>query len=374
MKRRGFTLIELLVVVAIIAVLIALLLPAVQAAREAARRSQCTNNMKQIGLALHNYHNVFDCFPPGALGYYTDRNIANNNSLTNGWSPSAHVRLLANLEQQAIYNCVNWSLGIYGDAYGSYANETVSLTRLNVFLCPSDTPPTSTGIGNAPLNSGPVAAGNSYFACVGGTLEFAGQQSAGPPNGMFQYVGTAGNGRIGTRDVRDGLTNTIAFGEWKMGSLNYNIVTIPNDVIMIGSLPAGTTRNNGTLNFPNPTLVAGFMKWAQQCAAGAASTANRGNHQTVALGAHWAVGLTGLTMGTAALPPNPPYPNCNLTTGSGNSIDNVGMYNMASYHAGGANTLMGDGSVRFLKNSLANTVLWALGSRAQGEVIDASSY
>ena len=96
---------------------------------------------------------------------------------------------------------------------------------------------------------------------MGSTLEFAGQQNGGPPNGMFQYVGTLGNGRIATRDVRDGLTNTIAFGEWKVGTGNYNVVTIPQDIIMIGSLPAGTARNNGTLNMPNPTLVAGFNAW-----------------------------------------------------------------------------------------------------------------
>ncbi len=370
MRRRAFTLIELLVVIAIIAVLIALLLPAVQAAREAARRSQCVNNLKQIGLALHNYHNSNDCFPPGELGYFTGGAVPNG-TLNNDWGQSAHSRMLANLEQQALFNAMNWSLGIIVDAYGSVANGTVSTTRLNVFLCPSDTPPTNVGVQNAPLNT-VTAAGNSYFANMGSTLEFAGQQSSGPPNGMFQYVGTLGNGRIATRDIRDGLSNTIAFGEWKLGSGNFNLVSIPQDVVMLGSLPAGTTRNNGTLNFPNPTLVAAFPAWLSQCRAAVANTSNRGNHQTVDQGAHWAVGWTAISLGNTCLPPNPQYPNCNMNTG--NNLFGCGMYGMSSYHSGGANVLMGDGSVKFLKNSTSNNVVWALGSINQGEVIDASSY
>jgi prepilin-type N-terminal cleavage/methylation domain-containing protein len=215
--RRGFTLIELLVVIAIIAVLIALLLPAVQAAREAARRAQCVNNMKQIGPALHNYHSVNDCFPPGGL-------IINNPStgaaLTNG-SGSAHARLLGGLEQQAMYNAINWSLPLDGEPFGTTCNATVSLTRLSVFLCPSDTPPSYVGTGSSPLGIS-TAPGNSYFACLGSCLEFSGQNTGGPPNGLFQYVGTLGNGRIGIRDVMDGTSNTIAFGEWKLGSGNLN--------------------------------------------------------------------------------------------------------------------------------------------------------
>ena len=126
--RRGFTLIELLVVIAIIAVLIALLLPAVQAAREAARRAQCVNNLKQIGLAMHNYHQTNDCFAPGGL---TVSN-AGGGTRYNG-SFSAHTRMLPDLEQQPLYNAAKaFSLAVKSDATGTRrSNWTVAVTRLN---------------------------------------------------------------------------------------------------------------------------------------------------------------------------------------------------------------------------------------------------
>lgn len=161
---------------------------------------------------------------------------------------------------------MNWYVGVLVDTYRTQANSTVSITKLAVFLCPSDTPPSYIMTpGPAPLNSY-TATGNSYFACMGSTLEFAGEQNGGPPNGMFQYVGTVGNGRIGVRNIRDGLTNSIAFGEWRMGSGIASQISVPQDVVYLGSLPSGTTRNNGTLNMPNPTLVASFPAWLNSCA------------------------------------------------------------------------------------------------------------
>ncbi len=228
-RRRGFTLIELLVVIAIIAVLIALLLPAVQAAREAARRAQCVNNLKQIGLALANYHQTNDCFPPGCL---TSRNAAGTTRINGDFS--AHARLLPGMEQQALYNAANFSISVKSDTVGSLINSTVAVTRLNTFLCPSTPPPGWPSTQGAPINKF-TAAGNSYFASCGSTIEWSATQAGGPPNGMFQLNGPP----IGIRDVTDGTSNTIAFGEWKVGSGNLTAITIPTDIIFLGSAPRG---------------------------------------------------------------------------------------------------------------------------------------
>jgi prepilin-type N-terminal cleavage/methylation domain-containing protein/prepilin-type processing-associated H-X9-DG protein len=365
-RASGFTLIELLVVIAIIAVLIALLLPAVQAAREAARRAQCVNNLKQIGLSLHNYHQIYDSFPSGALILYDTPSGAG----ANNYSWSAHARLLASLEQQAIYNAVNWSVGPCNDAYGVYANSTASGARLSVFLCPSSPTPGWSFEGNAPLQVF-TAPGNNYFASMGSSLEFSGQQTAGPPNGPFQYDGV-GASAIGIRNITDGTSNTVAFGEWKTGDGIQSTISIPTDVIWVGILPTGTARNDGTLTMPNPTLTKNFQAWLNACLQGAKS-ADRTN-QTSDLGRCWAFGLNATTMGNLLLPPNPKYPNCNSGTASGNAVQNPGMFGMSSFHPGGANVLMCDGSVKFLKDSTNQQTIWALGSRAQGEIIDASAY
>jgi prepilin-type N-terminal cleavage/methylation domain-containing protein/prepilin-type processing-associated H-X9-DG protein len=371
-RPAGFTLIELLVVIAIIAVLIALLLPAVQAAREAARRAQCVNNLKQIGLAIHNYHQTNDVFPPGGFSAYNPTQNNGNNSC-----PSQHARLLPYIEQGALYNALNWSLTVINDPsqspapnYGPYANVTVTVARISTFLCPSDTPPGwNLSSGSAPLPNY-RAPGNNYFASVGSSLEFTTRQTGGPPNGPFSYVGEIGQ-VCGIRNIIDGTSNTIAFGEWRIGDGIQTQVTIPTDIVFVGNLPAGTARNNGTLNMPNPILVKSFPAWLQTCASTIGT--NRTNH-TSALGEAWMFDIVAFSMGNVLLPPNPKFPNCDSSTVASNTTQNPGMWGLSSRHPGGANILMCDGSVKFLKDTVSQPTLWALGSINQGEVISADAY
>jgi prepilin-type N-terminal cleavage/methylation domain-containing protein/prepilin-type processing-associated H-X9-DG protein len=372
-RRPGFTLIELLVVIAIIAVLIALLLPAVQAAREAARRAQCVNNLKQIGLALHNYHSSNDAFPPGGLV-----ELAADKG-TYGYNVAFGVlaRVLGGVEQLALYNAANFSVGANNDTIGAAMNSTVTGTRLSVFLCPSDVPPG--WIMNMTLNAPgvkPTAPGNSYFASVGSCFEYLNNgittaevvTTGGPPNGPFQSGGPA----IGIAAITDGTSNTVAFGEWRLGTGNQGLVTFPQDIIQLGTLPAGVTRNTATMTATfNQAYLASFTAWVQQCVV-AAPTAGKRSNKTAAQGECWGYILPGYTLGNLLMTPNPKSPNCSSNGAA--SLEAPGMWGLSSFHPGGANILMCDGSVRFLKDSVNIQTLWAIGSRAQGEVVSADSY
>src|SRR4051794_5568988 len=192
-ERRGFTLIELLVVIAIIAVLIALLLPAVQAAREAARRSQCVNNLKQIGLAIHNYEQTNGAFPSGGLP--AAASVLNPATTLYGvWS--AHARFLPFMEQTTIYNSINFAFRGRGDGTNAEPQQSTAFTaRITTFLCPSRTPPSGTWYTK-------VYAANSYFASTGSSIMWRGDQT-NKPNGMFMDSGQP----TAIRDVTDGSTN-----------------------------------------------------------------------------------------------------------------------------------------------------------------------
>jgi prepilin-type N-terminal cleavage/methylation domain-containing protein/prepilin-type processing-associated H-X9-DG protein len=220
---RGFTLIELLVVIAIVAALIAMLLPAVQSAREAARRAQCLNNLKQIALALHNYHDAVATFPPG----YVSLSQGNQPSATEfgpGWGWGAMI--LGQIEQRGLYDTVNFSLSPIDPSA-----PTVRTATLSIFLCPSNAG-----------GSGPVtikdAAGNvlvsdlaagQYVAVAG---QFEPEEFPATNNGVFYR-----NSKIGLRDITDGTSTTLMIGE-----RSRNVA----DATWVGMIPSGLSCNNPT--------------------------------------------------------------------------------------------------------------------------------
>ena len=202
-RRRAFTLIELLVVIAIIAILIALLLPAVQQAREAARRTQCKNNMKQIGLAIHNYHDVHGIFPPGVT----------NGPTNNSGGATMYMLMFPYLDQAPLYNAINFSIG---DTYTSALAPLIN-TVIPAYICPSST-------ASATYN---YSTGGAWYERLGMTdyLGICGSDlgpstvsaSGGPmaANGCFAYTSRWGiAAKIGVRDVTDGTSNTFGVGEF----------------------------------------------------------------------------------------------------------------------------------------------------------------
>jgi prepilin-type N-terminal cleavage/methylation domain-containing protein/prepilin-type processing-associated H-X9-DG protein len=372
--RFGFTLIELLVVIAIIATLIALLLPAVQSAREAARRAQCTNNLKQLGLAAANYESANGAYP---ASYSTGFGADGWSGTWGSWSPQS--MLLGYFEQVQVYNAINFSIASHGDlsAYTYAPQVTAITTRIASFLCPSSPLPIGTNYSGV---DGPhPRVGNNYFASVGSSLQWVG---AARPNGIFMYGGGDNTNMgdhappIGIRDVRDGTSNTIAFGEWRMGDFDENLLSIPQDVISHGvGDPPGADEWGSKMNMPAGST--GFLQWIDRCAGLAPSSITHGadnwEYNMSYLGRHWNQGMFGWTLGNTLLAPNPNYPNCRMCDWDGD-WDCPGMYGMSSYHPGGGNVAFADGSVRFLKSSTSLQTVWALGSRAQNDIVSSDSY
>ncbi|HEU5117281.1 MAG TPA: DUF1559 domain-containing protein [Isosphaeraceae bacterium] len=363
-RRSAFTLIELLVVIAIIGVLIALLLPAVQAAREAARRAQCTNNMKQIGLGMHNYHSVNDCFPSGSFGA---RKIGGGTANNGDFSPQ--FRLLASMEQQAVYNAANFSIAALNDTLGEAMNSTATSGRLNVFLCPSALPPAyNVKGGGTGVMTSLLAPGNSYFASVGSCIEWRwGTQAGGPPNGIFSHNSPA----VSIAYITDGTSNTVAFGEWRIGTGNAAQLS-PQDILYVGSPPTGMLPGTAgseivlASNYPN------LASWlASPCASSQKIGSSARVNHTYCVGELWSIAAgLGLSLGTFTQPPNSKFPNCS----TGTNLQAPGSVTLSSFHSGGANVLMCDGSVRFLKDSTNPLTILKLGSRAQGEVLSSNEY
>jgi prepilin-type processing-associated H-X9-DG protein len=367
----------LLVVIAIIAVLIALLLPAVQSAREAARRAQCTNNLKQIALAAHNYVSTHNVFPLG---------ISNNPQGSPGapaygstWSSfGSCAMMLPYLEQAPLYQAANFSWGPW------VMNDTVNNTVVASFLCPSD-PGAQGGSWN-------LAHTNSYNASYGATTtqlntwgnncntsNFIGCVIPDNSSGVFTY-GIA----YGIQAVTDGTSNTVAFAEKLCGQngQNYyksgagpgtpyrgNMVSIP------GNPPAGATQLNA---FANPAAVIGALQLCAQTFKAAATSTSVGAIQDYP-GWRWAPGMIGMSLFNTIQTPNDSFGGCMFDGNAGNAYATDwpnGGYSMgtSSAHPGGVNVAFADGSVRFIKNSVAQSVWWGLGTRNGGEVISADSY
>jgi prepilin-type N-terminal cleavage/methylation domain-containing protein/prepilin-type processing-associated H-X9-DG protein len=343
LQRRGFTLIELLVVIAIIAVLIALLLPAVQSAREAARRSQCTNNLKQLGLAMHNYHTIHNVLPPGRI--WAPRPGAGPNDFPTIFSGAQNTTwfnlMLPLFEQGTLANAFNFDLGSEGYAgpglavaAGMFANSTVAHTQLSVFQCPSDRPMnfqiTPQYVGG--LLSGPIFSKGNYAVSWGNTRWR--QDDIVVNNVTIKNLpsafGHAGN--IGFQSVTDGLSSTVFTAEVLKGML-YDVRGL-----MWSSIPGGgsfMTRfgPNKSIDVYGDNIYGDFLNQTIFCV-------------------------------------NEP-PKLPCTGGAG---DNGAYAGTRSWHPGGINVGMGDGSVRFIKDSIDSRIWVALNSIMSGEVISADSY
>jgi prepilin-type N-terminal cleavage/methylation domain-containing protein/prepilin-type processing-associated H-X9-DG protein len=345
-KSQGFTLIELLVVIAIIGVLIALLLPAVQAAREAARRTQCVNNLKQIGLGLHNYHQTHDRFPLGMSQQFFD--LTQNPPYDNWSNWSAQALLLPFLEQTAIYNTINFNW-CPARAPGSAYNATAYNTKITTFMCPSDP------------NAGPSNI-NSYYFSKGTTT------TATPTTSTGLFANTT---CYGIRDCLDGSTNTIAFSESLAGN---SASTTPYRGDGMCNVTDGSPSAQMADAWANPTAV---LAGLQACSTAFPTASTSGSiYLKNNKGYRWGWGTDGYTfINTIATPNSKLYPWGACRFGCGNcGPDGSAFTNAQSYHSGGVNALMADGSVRFIKDSIAQNTWWSLGTRAGGEVIDASSY
>lgn len=299
LRKCGFTLIELLVVIAIIAVLIALLLPAVQQAREAARRSQCKNNLKQLGLALHNYHDVFGRFCDGRGGPDEVGRLGDECGL---------VRLMPYIDQAPAYSKIpmNNTVPVCWD--GNFAPWN---TQIQLLLCPSC--PVPPRMNNVALKS--------YAFCVGTTIN---NNYNGITNGLF---GHSFAGIKGMRDMVDGSSNTIAMAEKGLGAPGSRTV-IGNGLVGIGGIDT------------NPTICLNTA--AGGVYLGSTSISSWGH------GTLWPFGHPHWSFFTTVLPPN--GPSC--TPFDDNGSDDWGIFTPTSHHVGGVHVLLGDGAVRFISNNI----------------------
>ncbi|WZO99189.1 DUF1559 domain-containing protein [Isosphaeraceae bacterium EP7] len=333
-RKRGFTLIELLVVISIIAVLIALLLPAVQSAREAARRIQCTNNLKQIGLAMHNYHDTNQSLAPG-----------NKSCCWGTWI----VFTLPNIEQQALWNAWNFGgdlkyLGTEYDGpfrYSGVANITVSSTRIAAYTCPSDGNATmTTGIGLTLNGVKMNVTSQNYLANYGNLTTgqptiFNNVPFNGAPftdmNAVAGNPGMSGQHVVNFSGIPDGLSNTMLVSEGLVGTGTGGQYAAPYDL----------------RGFSYWGSAAGFVGWLTPNSPMPDVTEDR----------------------SYCVYPSGNNPPCTEPTSALPRMNGA-----RSRHPGGVNVTMADGSVKFVKNSVSFNIWQALSSTRGGEIISSDSY
>jgi prepilin-type N-terminal cleavage/methylation domain-containing protein/prepilin-type processing-associated H-X9-DG protein len=333
-RRRGevgFTLIELLVAIGIISILIALLLPAVQAAREAARRAQCQNNLHQIGIAVQAYHDANGCYPPA---------VTQLNRPDYGGYYSIHVRLLPYLEQGMLFNAINFETGTwptdtfyFGPGLAltilNRPNVTAMNTSLRVFLCPSD--------------AGPFRrTGNNYRGNVGvGPKWGTSAEFPDSGNGIFPEIGP-----IRMSQVPDGLSHTAAYSERLQGSGHDDGQAVP-ERDMFQMLGVALTADD-------------LLKACRI----SARVSNKEIYTSAGMWWFW----TGRenTLYNHAQAPNGVVPDCT----HGGTLPATDMCTARSRHYGGVNVLMGDGSARFVSETISTAVWRGFGSRNGGELVD----
>jgi prepilin-type N-terminal cleavage/methylation domain-containing protein/prepilin-type processing-associated H-X9-DG protein len=369
-RRRGFTLIELLVVIAIIAVLIALLLPAVQAAREAARRIQCTNNLKQLGLALHNYESSNNSFPVASVfgvGTFAMPGVQctspgfGNNCQNTPW----FVLMLPYIEQGPLYNSFNAGFGMEGPALGGFlVNSTVYTTKIPSFQCPSDSQQTFSFAALSKATGGSIPAfpwsptkGN--YGVNWGNTDY-GQAAFGAFKTVYRQapfgVNTTGSAPqlVRIASVTDGLSNTHFVAELLQGAIDDIRGTIWVDNPGAGSYFTRFTPNG------NQDVLQLLGVWTGNATNNADNVAS----------------FAGTSVGTS-----PPGPGslCDSQPAQLLGCNNQGSEGQEytasrSRHPGGINALFGDGSVRFVKNSIGAQTWVAIGTINSGEVVSSDSY
>lgn len=344
-SSRAFTLIELLVVISIIAVLIALLLPAVQAAREAARRVQCVNNLKQLGLALQNYHDIHNNLPPGRIWAPRPGQGANDfpGVFQGAQNTTWFVMILPMIEQTNLFNAFNFDLGSEGYpgpglavAAGFFNNSTVTATKISSFQCPSDRQQQYEVISSLAGGafSGPILTKGNYAASWGNTnwgAQYSSSLSAQYLKSAFGHDGT-----IKIASITDGTSNTVYVGEVLQGSIN-DIRGSMWSIIAGGSSFMTRFTPNGLNDYLNLNSGGDLL--------------------------HDKPGLQCTSEPVLQLP-------C-FTAGANDVTSFAGS---RSRHPGGINVGFGDGSVRFVKNTINPQIWIGLNTIASGEVLSADSY